>query len=142
MGRRVVPVVAFLLVGACGTSRLDVETVPDGTWGGDDAGLVVRADSAHAHIGCTLGDLPAPIAVDRDGRFEVEGQWNVDAYPVNRGILHPARVSGRTDGRTLTFSVRLTDTGQVLGPSVVTLGREPRMVNCPICRLPSTPRAR
>jgi hypothetical protein len=136
------PVVVLLLVGACGTSRLELETVPEGTWGGDDAGLIVGTDRAHAHIGCTLGDLPGPIAVDGDGRFEVEGQWNVDAYPVDRGILHPARVSGRTDGRTLTFSVRLTDTGQILGPSVVTLGREPRMVNCPICRLQSTPRAR
>ena len=68
------------------------------------------------------------------GRFDVEGQWNVDAFPVDRGIRHPARLTGRTDGHTLTFAVRLSDTGQALGPALVTLGKEPRMQNCPICR--------
>jgi hypothetical protein len=29
--------------------------------------------------------------------------------------------------------VRLIDTGQVLGPALLTFGREPRMQNCPIC---------
>jgi len=123
-----------LVVGACTTPRVGPDTVPIGTWGGDDAGLVVTAEGAHAHIGCTLGDLPGAIALDADGRFDREGTWNVDAFPVNRGILHPARISGRTDGATLSLAVRLTDTGQNLGPVVLTLGREPQMQNCPICR--------
>ncbi len=133
-------VLAVLLVGACEASRIELETVPVGTWGGDDAGLLVRADGAHAHIGCTLGDVAGPIPVDAEGRFEVAGQWNVDAFPIDLGILHPARLSGRTDGRTLRFSVLLTDTGRALGPVLVTLGREPEMVNCPICRTAPRPR--
>jgi hypothetical protein len=87
-----------------------------GTWGGDDAGLIVSATEVHAHIGCTNG--------------------NVDAHPVDRGILHPARFFGRTDGRTLTLVVRLTDTGQTLGPVELRFGREPSMRICPICRVP------
>jgi len=142
MRRRVVLVLTLLLVGACGASRVELEKVPEGTWGGDDAGLLVRADGAHAHIGCTLGDVSGPIPLDGEGRFEITGQWNVDAYPIDRGILHPALLSGRTDGRTLTFSVRLTDTGQALGPVRVAFGREPEMVNCPICRTPPAPRVR
>jgi len=110
------------------------DTVPVGTWGGDDSGLLVRADGAHAHIGCTLGDVTGPIPVDAGGGFDVTGQWNVDAYPVDRGIFHPARLSGWTDGRTLTLSVLLTDTGRVLGPARLAFGREPQMQNCPICR--------
>jgi hypothetical protein len=100
-------------------------------WG--DAGLLVRRDGAHAHIGCTLGEITGPIPLDGEGRFDVSGVWNVDAFPVDRGILHPARLSGRSHGRTLTLSVRLTDTGQLLGPALLVFGREPRMQNYPIC---------
>jgi hypothetical protein len=123
-----------LTVAGCAGSRLEPGALAVGTWGGDDAGLIVRADGAHAHVGCTNGDVAGAIPFDAEGRFDVAAQWDVDAFPIDRGILHPARLSGTTTGRDLTFTVVLTDTGQTLGPSVVTFGREPRMVNCPICR--------
>jgi hypothetical protein len=127
---------AALVAGACLTSPRLPETVAEGTWGGDDAGLIVRNDGAHAHIGCTLGDAPVPIPLDGDGRFDVAAEWNVNAFPIDLGIVHPARITGSTDGHRLTFTVVLTDTGQTLGPVLVTFGREPRMQNCPICRIP------
>jgi len=132
--RRRLALLVLVAMGACADPRVGPETVPTGTWGGDDGGLIVTAEGAHAHIGCTLGDVTGAIALDADGRFDVEGQWNVDAFPVNRGILHPARLSGRTDGATLSLAVRLSDTGQALGPVSLTRGREPRMQDCPICR--------
>jgi hypothetical protein len=126
---------AVALLVACGASaRPPLESVPVGTWGGDDAGLIVTADGAHAHVRCTLGDVAGEIPVDARGRFDVAGTYNVDAFPINRGILHPARFTGETDGRTLTFAVRLTDTGQTFTSGTLVLGREPRMQNCPICR--------
>jgi hypothetical protein len=129
----------LLLVAACGASRLEPGNVAAGTWGGQEAGLLVRADGAHAHIGCTYGDVIGAIPFDADGRFDVAAQWNVSAFPIDRGVFHDARMSGRLRGRSLTFSARLGDTGQVLGPVVVTLGREPTMANCPICRTPKAP---
>jgi hypothetical protein len=132
--RRLALGLAILITGACEPSPVGLDTVPEGTWGGDDGGLIVTAEGAHAHIGCTLGDITGPIALDAEGRFDVDGQWNVDAFPINRGIVHPARLSGRTDGATLSLAVRLTDTGRELGPVLLTRGREPRMQNCPICR--------
>ena len=125
--------IALLLAGACEASRV-LDTVPAGTWGGDDAGLIVSAEGAHAHIGCTIGEVEGPIPLDAEGRFDLDVQWNVDAFPVDRGIRHPARLSGRTDGHTMSLAVRLTDTGQSLGPAMVTFGRQPRMQDCPICR--------
>jgi hypothetical protein len=125
---------AVLLAVACGASPVDLDTVPVGTWGAESAGLLVRTDGAHGHIGCTLGDVNGAIPLDDEGRFDVAGEWNVDAFPIDRGVRHPARLSGRSDGRTLTLSVRLIDTGQVLGPARLVLGREPQMQNCPICR--------
>jgi hypothetical protein len=133
---------ATVLAAACLTSPEIPGTLPVGTWGGEDAGLLVRDDGVHAHIGCTLGDVPGSIPLDPDGRFEVTGQWNVNAFPIDLGIVHPARLSGRTDGRTLRFTVVLTDTGQSLGPAIVRFGREPKMVNCPICRNPDRAPAR
>lgn len=134
MDRRLAFGAALMLAVACGASTVALDVVPAGTWGGDNAGLLVRGDGAHGHIGCTLGEITGPIPLDTEGRFDISGVWNVDAFPVDRGILHPARLTGRANGRTLTVSVRLTDTGQVLGPVLLVFGREPRMENCPICR--------
>jgi hypothetical protein len=65
--RAAVLVFALLVGGACSSSRMHPDTVPVGTWGGEDAGLLVRSDGAHAHIGCTLGDVSGPISVDAAG---------------------------------------------------------------------------
>lgn len=105
-----------------------------GTWGGDNAGAIVDDTALHVHIGCTFGNAPRPELVD--GRFDVMGEYNVDAYPVDRGITHPARFTGQVRGPILTLTVTLTDTTRTLGPVNVVLGQEPRMGPCPICRVP------
>jgi len=134
--------VLLLLLTACGvTGPGRLKQVPVGTWGGENAGLLVTATTAHAHIGCTLGDVQGPIPLDETGHFDVAATYNIDAFPVDRGIRHPARFSGNTDGSTLTLLVRLTDTGQTFGPVGLTLGRQPQMQDCPICRLPGDPHA-
>lgn len=110
-----------------------------GTWGGVDAGLVAAESGAHVHIGCTLGDVRGAINLDAQGRFSVEGTYNVDAYPVDRGIVHPARFSGRVVGRVMTLSVTLADTARTLGPVTLRYGVQPQMAVCPICRNGDTP---
>lgn len=107
-----------------------------GTWGGENAGLIVAQTDVHVHIGCTLGDAVGPIKPDADGRFEAAGTYNVDAYPINRGITHPATFTGRIVGETMTLTVSLTDTARVLGPVTLVYGKEPQMGPCPICRVP------
>src|SRR6202162_4782784 len=107
-----------------------------GTWGGDNAGLIVSNTDVHVHIGCTLGDAVGPINPDANGRFEAEGTYNVDAYPVDRGIIHPARFTGQIIGQTMTLTVSLTDAVRVIGPVTLIYGKEPKMGPCPICRVP------
>jgi hypothetical protein len=107
-----------------------------GTWGGDNAGMIVTTEDVHVHIGCTLGDANAPIQTDASGHFEFNGTYNVDAYPVDRGITHPAVFSGRIVGPTMTLTVSLSDTSRVLGPVTLVYGEEPKMGPCPICRVP------
>ena len=104
-----------------------------GTWGANNAGLLADDTSAHLHIGCTYGDVHQPIVLDINSRFDVAGEHNITAHPVDLGILHPARFTGSIDGRTMTLTVTLTDTAVTLGPVEMTFEKEPGLVNCPIC---------
>ena len=135
MSRRPRFVLALVLaVVACDSSGPSPDRVPAGTWGGLGAGLLVSDQEAHVHINCTKGDIAGPIPLDGEGRFDVVGTHNVDAYPIDRAIIHPARFTGRLLGPSLTLSVRLTDTGESLGPVVVVFGQAPQLGPCPICR--------
>ena len=130
----VLPSIFALLACSAATSTPITDVV--GTWGGDNAGMIVTGTDIHVHIGCTLGDAVGPIRPDANGRFEASGTYNVDAYPVDRGITHPATFSGRIIGQTMTLTVSLTDTARVLGPVTLIYGKEPKMGPCPICRVP------
>ncbi|HEV7388307.1 MAG TPA: hypothetical protein VGN73_06835 [Gemmatimonadaceae bacterium] len=136
---RLVSLVFALL--ACSAATSTPTTGIVGTWGGDNAGMIVTGTDVHVHIGCTLGDAVGPIATDANGRFEATGTYNVDAYPVDRGIVHPARFSGQIVDQTMTLTVTLTDTARVLGPVTLIYGKEPKMGPCPICRVPRSRRA-
>jgi hypothetical protein len=90
--------------------------------------------SAHIHIGCTYGNIHQQIIPDANGLFDLPGEHDITAYPVDHGILHPARFSGRVSGAIMTLTVTLTDTTVTLGPVKLAYGTEPRMGPCPICR--------
>jgi len=133
---RITVVLSIFTALACSTATSTHITEVVGTWGGDNAGLIVSDTDVHVHIGCTLGDALGPIRPDANGRFEANGTYNVDAYPVDRGIVHPAQFTGQIIGLTMTLTVSLSDTARVLGPVTLTYGKEPQMGVCPICRVP------
>jgi hypothetical protein len=137
---RVTAVLSIFAALACSSATRITEVV--GTWGGDNSGLIVTATDVHIHIGCTLGDAVGPIRPDADGRFQASGTYNVDAYPVDRGILHPAQFTGQITGQTMTLTVSLSDTARVWGPVTLIYGKEPQMGVCPICRVPKGMRNR
>ena len=120
----------------CDTGIGPAEKVPVGTWGGENAGVIVTDSSAHVHIKCTVGDVHQALVTDPEGRFDVPGMYNITAYPVYRGPDHPARFFGQIDGKVMTLTVQLTDTAVTLGPVRVTLGKDPQLGPCPICRVP------
>jgi hypothetical protein len=133
---RITSILPIFAVLACSTATSTRITEIVGTWGGDNAGLIVNGTDVHVHIGCTLGDALGPISPDANGRFEANGTYNVDAYPVDRGIIHPAQFTGQITGQTMTLTVSLSDTARVLGPVTLIYGKEPVMGACPICRVP------
>src|ERR1700694_3997474 len=136
----VLPSIFAVLACSAATSTPITQVV--GTWGGDNAGLIVSSTDLHIPIGCTLGDAVGPIHPDANGRFEATGTYNVDAYPVDRGITHPATFSGQIINQTMPRTASLTDTARMLGPVTLIYGKEPKMGPCPICRVPKGIRAR
>jgi hypothetical protein len=134
---RLLIVLSIATVIACNGRLAPPITQVVGTWGGDNAGLIVADDRAHVHIGCTLGEASGPIHPDAEGRFETDGTYNIDAYPVDRGIVHPARFTGQIAGQRMILTVVLTDTTHQLGPVTLVYGKEPKMGPCPICRTPA-----
>jgi hypothetical protein len=116
------------------------DTLTRGTWGGDDAGLIVNDTIAHVHFGCTYGNFPVPIDLDEDGRFSISGEYVLQAYPIVVGPPMPAELAGVVEGIDLTMTVAVHDTIEdrlvVFGPETVRLGREPEMQVCPICESP------
>ena len=133
---RILVTTSFIAALACYNASSAPITQVVGTWGGDNAGLIASETAAHVHIGCTLGETNSSIRPDADGRFDVVGTYNVDAYPVDRGITHPARFTGQVARHTMTLTVVLTDTARQLGPVTLIYGKEPKMGPCPICRTP------
>lgn len=142
---RIAPVVILATVALLGCESPTHEPPPPslaGTWGGDNAGLIATDSSAHVHIGCTVGDIDQALLPGPTGRFDVPGLYNITAFPVYRPPDHPARFSGLILGRVMFLTVTLTDTAVTLGPLRLTLGAEPKMGPCPICRTPTPIRMR
>ena len=105
-----------------------------GSFGGENAAVIADDTSAHVHIGCTYGNVHQAIRPESGGYFDVAGEYNITAHPVDLGVMHPARFTGRELYGHIRLTITLTDTAVVLGPVDVLLGKEPRMGPCPICR--------
>src|SRR4029078_10306724 len=87
--------IAIVAVAACGTGSSVLPpqgaALAVGTWGGENAGLIVDDTIAHVHVGCTYGNFPGPVALDETGRFNVSGSYVLRAYPVAVGPALPAQ---------------------------------------------------
>jgi hypothetical protein len=130
---------AALLAAACdeGLDPSSDAKLASGTWGGENAGVIVSDTLAHVHVGCTFGNFRLPVALDASGRFSVSGSYLLRAYPIAIGPSLPAQFNGIIRDKQMTLTVTVNDTVQkqstTLGPISVTLGSDPKLGPCPIC---------
>jgi hypothetical protein len=107
-----------------------------GTWGGDNAGVIVIDSMAHVLIACTYGDIPGRVMLDAGGRFSLAGNYQLHAYPIVVRPTMPAQFTGRVEDSRMTITVTVTDTIEnkvtTLGPASVVLGHDPQMGVCPL----------
>jgi hypothetical protein len=105
-----------------------------GTWGGEHVRLTIGMASSLLEYDCAHGSIDQPFTVDAAGRFDLAGVHVVETPgPVREGdesVQHPARYTGSTDGKTLTFTLTLTDSNQTFGPFTLTLNAPGRVVKC------------
>jgi hypothetical protein len=93
-----------------------------------DKGAAIEFDCAHATIDHTL-------TVEANGRFRAKGTYvrerggpEREEEGERRGA--PAVYTGRTDGKTMTLTIRLAATDEELGTFTLTHGKQVRLVKC------------
>lgn len=104
--------------------------VAEGLWGGPSASLVLSSAGGQITYDCGWGTIDAGWIITAAGRFSATGQHFFGSGPQPPGQVppRPAAYSGRVHQNTLAFTVKLKDSGEVLG--TVYLRRDgPAMVN-------------
>jgi hypothetical protein len=122
-----------LLCAACSGTALEPSRVGTGVWGGDHVTFTVGNSSNHLEFDCAHGDIPGVLSVNRgelaaSGTFVREhgGPIRVDE-PLDS---HPALYSGTITGSTMHLSIRLNDSGDVIGSFSLVRGISGRVVKC------------
>jgi len=73
-------------------------SLPLGTWGGENNGMIVGDTAMHIHVGCTYGDVSGRVPLSASGTFDVQGRYTLHAYPIVVGPEMPARFVGAVTG--------------------------------------------
>jgi hypothetical protein len=130
-------ILAVVEPAACG-SGLSGPSSPSsavtGTWGGADIALTVADNGSHVDFDCAQGEIPGPLTVNTRGQFNLSGTFiREHGGPIAVGEVadsHPAVYFGSVTAATMSLTVRLTDTGEEMGPFTLSRGSAGRVVKC------------
>ena len=118
---------------ACDSTPTSPTSVDKGLWGGDHVAMTVGATSTHLEFDCAHGDIPGVLSVNNgdlvtNGTFVREhgGPIRVD----DQTDQHPALYSGQVSSGRMKLSIRLTDSGEVVGSFDLVQGMAGRVVKC------------
>jgi hypothetical protein len=105
-----------------------------GTWGGADIALTVADAGSHVDFDCAQGEIPGPLTVNTRNQFNLSGTFiREHGGPIAVGEVadsHPAVYFGSVTAATMSLTVRLTDTGEEMGPFTLSRGSAGRVVKC------------
>src|SRR2546421_13002322 len=106
MSKVILAGLALVLVRDCNIGGPRFHGPIQGTWGGENAGLMAFDTTAHVHIGCTAGDTKRALVADEQGRFDAPGRYNITLYTVARGPDQPATFNSSTTGTVMSHTAR------------------------------------
>jgi len=78
--------------------------LPNGRWAGDGACLSITDMGGDFVAGCGHGQFPKPL-IRRDGTFDVDGTFRIEAGPVSIDPPPPAHFSGSISESVLILNV-------------------------------------
>jgi len=119
------------------TTRAPMQTARmahEGVWGGANVMMEITDAGAAMTYDCAYGTIEQRIELDSSGRFEVQGTHTREhSGPARSGETpdrHPARYTGRVDGKIMTLVVTLTDTKEIVGTFSLTFGERAELHRC------------
>jgi hypothetical protein len=108
--------------------------LPTGTWGGEHIALESTEAGATIDYDCAHGTITEKIVLDGKGKFRVKGlHVKEHGGPVRQGedtTGQTAVYTGTCDGKTLTLTITLVDTGEVVGTYTLTHRKMGRVIKC------------
>jgi hypothetical protein len=127
MGIRIAALLAVTALGA------ESQRAVVGHWGGEHVRLSVIEERASVDFDCAHGTIEQRVALDQDGRFDVEGDFvREHGGPVRKDEVEEhqrVRYKGSVEERAMTLTVVFAD-GQSMGPFQLAQGSVGRVVKC------------
>ena len=131
---RAVIIVGVVAGYSCGDTPGGPSRLPAGLWGGDHISISLTDASTHLELDCAHGDIPAVLALDRQGQFNVAGTYvREHGGPIRQGEIpdrHPAIYSGFVASTMMTLTIRLSDTNDSIGTFSLASGSFGRVLKC------------
>jgi len=124
----------LLIVSSAASRPRKMQRLATGTWGGSHIIIEVGPRSATIDYDCANGTIDGPFSIDNKGRFTWRGTHNrehggpirIDEKPNSR----PAIYSGWIKGNTMTLTVKLADTKEVVETYTLKRGSSGRVRKC------------
>ena len=119
---------------ACVGAPVGPSVVATGVWGGDHIMMTVADTATHVEFDCAHGDVSGALVVDGQGQFNAVGTFvREHGGPIRQGEVpdsHPATFAGSVSTTTMALTIRLTDTGDLIGAFTLARGTPGRVVKC------------
>jgi hypothetical protein len=108
--------------------------VSTGVWGGDHISLTVANTTSHVEFDCAHGDILGALTINARNEFMVSGTFGREhGGPIRIGEVpdsHPAVYFGSASVSTMTMTVQLTDTKEMIGSFTLTRDTPGRVTKC------------
>ena len=129
-------VVSFvLIIAASAASRpRKMQRMSTGAWGAPHIRIDVEKNSATIDYDCANGTIDGPLTFDSKGRFTWRGTHRREGPgPIRVGVGsdgHPAIYTGSVKGDTMTLTVKLADSNEVVDTFTLKRGGFGRVFKC------------
>ena len=104
-----------------------------GVWGGQHISFDASGKGVKIEFDCAHATIDRPIILDQRGRFSISGkQFQERGGPVRQGEEpgYPVVFSGEVKGKTMTLTIRNSETKEEIGTFTLVHGAQPKLFKC------------